>query len=510
MVKLYQLLPKNLSVRISLLVVLAVALLLTAALSVMLYYSRKAVRDEAFQNADQTLDTTMLRVDNILLSVEQSSGNIYWSMLSHLDNQDRMFLYCRKLIETNPFITGAAIAFNPDYYKRPGELFMAYVHRPTARGLTADTSHLIEAQTFGNRPYTEQSWYKDPVESGRACWINPLKNLDAKGVAVLTYSLPIYNRQGRVVGVLGVDVALELLSNVVLAAKPSPHSYAMLIDGNGSYIVHPDSNELLHHDVFSFDNKGSDRRYLVVARAMMTGETGHRHITLNDSDYYMFYKPFTRTISAGRVPQDLSWSIAIVYPEGDIFSDYNRQLYTVLVIVAVSLLLMAVFCRVYTNRQLLPLRMLSVSAQHIAGGNYDDHIPVSHQQDEVGQLQKHFQQMQRALAHHIDKLQSLSVSLRERGTELVKALEQAKNADKMKTAFLHNMSNKMIPPITSINESMEQLSQVGGDSDIQLLTAQLSASVMQQGEEITSLLNDVLTTSLAELNTPNHSHAESV
>ena len=78
--QLKKIIANTLSVRISLMVVLAVALLLGIALFVMFSFSRKALRQEALEKAGQTLTATVQHTDNVLLSVEQASGNIYWDM----------------------------------------------------------------------------------------------------------------------------------------------------------------------------------------------------------------------------------------------------------------------------------------------------------------------------------------------------------------------------------------------------------------------------------------------
>ena len=75
-------------------------------------------------NAEETLDATVQDIDKILLSVEQSAGNIYWEVIAHLDKPDRMLNFSRRLVECNPYVVGCAIVFKPNYY--PGhELFMA-------------------------------------------------------------------------------------------------------------------------------------------------------------------------------------------------------------------------------------------------------------------------------------------------------------------------------------------------------------------------------------------------
>ena len=148
-------------------VFIAMAILLMASLAVMLYYSRKAVKEEALQKASQTLEAAVQRIDNILLSVEQTSGNIFFSMINHVDDPDMMLTYSRKLVENNPFVAGCAIAFKENYYK-DRQYFMAYVYRNDDGNMAYSDSPIIQAETFGNRPYTEQVWFTQPMETGRS------------------------------------------------------------------------------------------------------------------------------------------------------------------------------------------------------------------------------------------------------------------------------------------------------------------------------------------------------
>ena len=91
-------------------------LLLAVTMGILVYFSHKALREEAMRDAEQTLDGTIQTIDNILQTVEQSTGNVYYDLLQHLDNPDRMFTYSQKLVESNPNIVGCAIVFKPGYY----------------------------------------------------------------------------------------------------------------------------------------------------------------------------------------------------------------------------------------------------------------------------------------------------------------------------------------------------------------------------------------------------------
>ena len=487
MIRLPGIIRKTLSVRVSLTIVSAIGVLLAIALLIMLRYSWEAIREEAVKDAEQTLETTVEQIDNVLLSVEQTSGNFYWDLMRHLDQPDRMYDYCQRIIETNPNITGCAIAFEPHYYQEKGQLFMAYYHRSTTNGQTS----LVQEDTFAGRPYNEQTWYTQPVQTGKAFWIGPLKDDQVSGEAIISFCLPIYSHDRKVIAVLGVDVALSTLSEIAHAAKPSPNAYCALLGSDGSYIIHPDSNKLKHQTVFTQTERGADPSVKEVAQAMVAGETGYGTFFLNNTENYVFYKPFKRRFVQGRTTENMGWSIGIVYPKNDIFGGFYRLLYYLLAIAGIGLLLLLIVCQWFTHRRLLPLRLLTKSAQRIADGHYDEPVPDTRQQDEIGLLQTHFQQMQQSLGNHINELEQLTANLQERGEVLQAAYSQAQKADRMKTAFLHNMTNQMIAPVLDIEKNVKELCEHYDRQEEQEADHHIT-DIQQQSAKITELLNHFL------------------
>lgn len=490
MLRLPKFVTRSLSVRLSLMVVGAIALLLWAALTVMFKYSRQAVKQEALQNASQTLEGTVQRIDNIMLNVEQATGNMFFNLMPQLDNPDMVFTCCRKLVESNRYISGCAVALEPYYY--PGrEFFMAYVHRAAGGSLAAADSAIIESETFGDRPYTEQVWYTTPMTTGAAGWLNPLEGMDIDTEPIATFCLPIMGSDGKPRGVIGVDVSLNRLSHIVMEAKPSPNSYCTLLTKDGSYIVHPDSSKLLDESVFTQTLRGADPSVKEAAEAMVAGGSGYRPFLLDGVRYYVFYKPFNRTMVPGRAEGNLGWSAGIIYPEDDIFGEYNRLLYFVLAIAVLGLLLLFATCRAITHRQLKPLLLLTRSAQRIADGNYSETIPDAQRQDEIGLLEENFQQMQQSLAANISELEQMKETLGERGKVLSEAYRQAKEADRVKTSFLHNMTNQMLAPATAIMEDVGALCDFSRDIPKEE-SGRLTDDIQTQAKFITDLLNGVL------------------
>lgn len=491
MLTLHNILQGRLSFRLSLRVVAAVGVLLVASMLVMLHYSRKSIREETLYKAAHTLDATVMHIDNILLSVEQTTGNIFFGLMPHLDSREAVSIYCRKLVESNPYVTGCAIAFAPDHYEA-GENFMAYFHRDS-------NGCISELPDFAGGSYTQQAWFTESMTNFMPRWMMPLGNDEVMPEALITFCLPIFEMPKgtahppaspsawKPIGIIGVDVSLALLSEIVNAAKPSANSYSMLLADDGSFIVHPDTSRLTHGrgtSVSALSDQSSSVRQ--AAEAMLSGKEGYSAFTMKGREYYVFYKPFQRIRARGQWNDSLGWSVGIVYPKDDIFGDYSTLLTYVIVIAVAGLLLLFFLCRTIFHRQLQPLLMLSEAAQHIAQGNYDDTVPHTGQQDEIGRLQENFRQMQHSLSSRIRELEQLTTTLEERGDGLRAAYNRARKADGMKTAFLHNMTDQMLAPAEAICRNVETLS--NGDADMQ----EAAEDIPRQGKTITRLLDHLI------------------
>ena len=435
--------------------VLGVALLLLAmTLGILAYFSHQALRKEAMRDAEQTLEGTVQSIDNILLSVEQATGNVYSDLLEHLDDPDRMFTYSRKLVESNPNIVGCAICFKPGYY--PGkDLFMAYVHRKSSA--PEDRSTLVTSETFTDRPYTEQVWYAEPMNTGNIGWIDPLKGSDTEDEPLITFCLPFSDKNDERIGVIAVDMSLHQLSQIILSTKPSENGYCVLLARNGSYIVHPDKEKLTNPKVFSQKERNVDPTEIKAAEVMVTGESGMKEFHRKDGDWCVFYKPFERAEWAGKPSGNFGWSVGVVYPEDDIFGSHNILLWQVLVIAVVGLLLFFLLSNWIIRRQLKPVEQLAHSAHHIADGNFNEILPYTDRQDEIGLLQNRFEQMQHSLQKQVDELNEETTQLRQHGDMLRAAHDKTVETDEMKTSFLHYMADQMTLSTESIDKSSTKL-----------------------------------------------------
>jgi sigma-B regulation protein RsbU (phosphoserine phosphatase) len=377
-------------VRVSLWVVMFAAAIFIAALGFLFYQSREAVRQEAISRATQILDKISLRADSILNRVEVASNMTKWLVERHPDKADSMFVYSKGMLQNNPDFYNCSIAFEPYFFKDKGLYFSAYTKHigDSLRTIQGGSEHY---------QYFFADWYLMPKLLNRPCWTEPYMDYDAPtntSEMVTSYCQTIRDRQGEVIGVINTSLSITWLSQTISAVKPYPNSYSIMIGRGGTYFVHPDTTKITRQTIFTQTLEEPDTAMTALGYAMQHGEEGMKHMTIDGKDSYVFYKPLGQT----------GCSMAIVCPESDIFSGFDRLRRTIVIIVTVGLLLMLFFFIRIITRELQPLRRLAHEAETIASGQFDAELPDFQRIDEIGQLSHSFGNMQQSLVKYIEEL----------------------------------------------------------------------------------------------------------
>ena len=308
------------------------AILGTALLIAMLFtlhYSRQYIQQNALDDAVQSLECVLNNADMRLHQTEIAVDSLLPLIEQNLDNPEKMFDFSRKLLAEHPDMKGCSIAFEPYFFKQKGQYFSAYSY---------NNNGTIQTEQEGNDGYQYfyMDWYLIPHQLSRKYWIEPFEDASTTGIQVnevmTSYCQPIYNAEGKSVGILSADVPLKWLSNLVLAQRPMPRSYCMLIGRGGSYIVHPDTTKLLYETIFTPTQEQRDTALMALGRAMVDGETGYKEIKLDGQKSHVFYMPFRQT----------GWSIAMVCPDVVILNNYLRLLFVFLPFILLTIILMLI------------------------------------------------------------------------------------------------------------------------------------------------------------------------
>jgi signal transduction histidine kinase len=407
-----------------------------ASLGFMYIRSRNYVRDDALQRATKVLDNTTLRMTEILTEVEIATTNTEWLVRTHQD-PDSVVKYSRRIVELNPRFNGCSIAFEPNFFPDKGLYYSIY------SGHESDT---IQTEQEGSKEYNyfDMDWYTIPKRTKQSSWIDPFFDFYLDDIYVqemiTSYSKPILNDDGQFIGVVSTDLSLKWLSRTMNETRPSERSYCFMLGKEGNYFIHPDSTKLVYKTIFSDTDPDKDVDQIKLGNAMVSGQSGMMSL-MHDGEYcYVFYRHLPQT----------GWSIAIVYPESEIFKGYNRLFYIVMGIIIVGLLLLLILCRQIVKSALVPVNQLARQARHIAAGNFDDHMEPSDRIDAVGLLQNSFCKMQKFISGYISDIRMMNEEIKKRNVELTIANEQAQVALEKKTAFMQDVTHQVRTPLNII------------------------------------------------------------
>jgi len=199
---------------------------------------------------------------------------------------------------------------------------------------------------------TARPWYRLPKQSGQAIITPPY--VDAgRGQLVVTFA----EAAPRAVAdaVLAADVSLAKVVAQVLALRPTPDSYAFLIDRDGRVIAHPD--KALTMQPVSALGGGLTRDQL----AALDAQSASLALTLDGREGILF---------ATRIP-NTDWLLALVLDRAEATAGLGTMLATSGLITLLVAGLAALALSVLIARALRGLRQVRDALAHIADGDGD-------------------------------------------------------------------------------------------------------------------------------------------
>ena len=447
---------RRLSLRLGLVIVLVVTVAFALLFGYLFYRSKSYVQRAAIDRATQLLDNTSERINGIMDETETVTNYVAATTTRHL-RPDSILAFTRRTVKENSILTGFAISMEPDFFPDKGRHFSAYSlrYRPDDADSTAiDSTATDSIITVREEPfeYFDAVWYKTPRTLGKACWVDAYDDYNEGTLSspdpLISYCCPMRDADGRYIGSVTASLTLKWLSEVCTELKPYPNSSAIMLDRNGTYIVHPDTAKQLSESIFSDAAPEARRQIEAMGKSMISGNSGMIETIVDGNDAFIFYRPLHRN----------GWSIAIVCPASDVFARYNRMIIIVWVIITVGLILLLLFCYQIVRRAVQPLSQLDHAVRRIADGHFDEPLHKSSRRDSVGRLTNSFVSMQQSLAESVTDIQRVNDELQQQNDELAAAYQLKLDTNNKKTLFIRDMYHEIRTPLNIVNGFTQVLS----------------------------------------------------
>lgn len=428
---------RNLSLKLSLGIMLFLVLVFTLSLGGLFLRSRQLVKQEAIARAEIELDNMAQRVDGLMRDVEIATQTAQWHLQEYMV-PDSLVTYVGRIVKMNPNFDGCSVALKPYYFPERGRYFSVYAYNRT------DTTVAKIEPPYN---YFEKPWYKTSATLGKSCWVEAyLEDLTGAESAyysdmVVSYCMPMYDKQKSLIGVISTDLSMPWLSNVISRYKPYKNSFSIMLGADGQYYIHPDSTRLMHHTIFSDADPKTQQDMITLGHEMVAGNHGMLNVKVDGKRCVVLYKPLKRA----------SWSIALVSYESDIMAGYTRLLYILIPLLVFGLLVILAFCMNVMTHMVRPLKQLTDKLSYITHGHYNEPIEFCSRRDVIGRLQNTFAGMQQSLSTQITALQDVTQEAEEINHELTEASSLAREADGRKNEFLLDIAHQIRTPLNIIS-----------------------------------------------------------
>ena len=218
--------------RQGLLIILAAVIALEATGLLQYYFARKAIREEADNRAASEMQVARLTTEKTTLTIEGSAYALAWMLEDYVDKPEIYLDEMQRIMDVTPVIMNSFIAFEPNYYPQFGRWY-----EPVLSRISGNTYERLQIGSE-THDYFSAEWYKSVIETGKGYWSEPYLD-DALSMMVVTFAVPFKDHEGKTVGVLGLDITLNWLTEVVAQIKPYERAFGTIVSRKGQLIAMP-------------------------------------------------------------------------------------------------------------------------------------------------------------------------------------------------------------------------------------------------------------------------------
>lgn len=295
------------------------------------------------------------------------------------------------------------------------------------------------------------------------------------GKKILSAATPVYDSNGRVVGVSGIDVVVETVIDMMGNYTIGESGYVMLMASDGTFVYHPNEDliDTMIQDMNITDNVGE---------AIVSSKAQLLKYTVDHETKYGYIMPIA----------DTGLMALSCIPYGQYYSTLFVAIAMLIVLLTGGLVFIIFTISKLTSRIVEPLIELNENAMQLAAGNLN--VTINAQtEDEVGDLGRSIEKTVNRLKEYINYIDEISEVLAEMANgklAIQLKYDYVGEFQKVKDALNH-ISDAMNDVMTNIAGSAKQVS--AGSEDLARAAQGMAESSEQQAAAVEELLATAVT-----------------
>ncbi len=290
------------------------------------------------------------------------------------------------------------------------------------------------------------------------------------GKTILSAATPVYDENGTVIGVVGIDVSIDTIMNMMSDYTIGENGYSMLLASDGAFVYHPNADliDTMIQDMDITDNVGE---------AISAQATQLLKYTVNGGRKYGYIMPIGHT----------GFIALSCIPQGQYYHSLVIAVAMLLAVIVIGLVCILLLLGKLSGKIVGPLLQLNGAAIELANGNLDVKID-DQSDDEVGELGRSIEKTVERLKEYIDYIDEVSQVLANMADgKLAIDLKYAYVGEfqKLKDAMNH-ISESMTEVMTNIVEGANQVS--AGSDELANAAQGMAENTQTQAAAIEELL----------------------
>ncbi len=267
----------------------------------------------------------------------------------------------------------------------------------------------------------DEPWYPAAKAAQNGTWLTVVSTV-RKGefILVLMRSIPFYDSQGNLRGVVGATIFLERLGEFIRQLKVGKTGQAFIVNEQGFLIAtstdekpfrqskNMPENAVLSPKKWHFTPQDSENSVTQAVSQLILKNFGSfnaidQAIDLKLKHINQYY--YVRVIPYS-IDKNSNWFVVVTIPESDLIGQIKTNVYSTILLCFISLIV-SIFCGIFTTRLILkPLKNLNLFSQKISHNNFEQPLEKTWIR-EVNQLADSFHHM----AHQLNRFfQALKMS----------------------------------------------------------------------------------------------------
>lgn len=368
--------------------------------------SRRMIQKGIEENSANLITTTTSRIEVLLTSTQKVPQNAAYLLENMNYDESELFKVLFAIVERNPEIYGASVAFEPYAFDRNKKHYAPYFYK-----INGGISFKYLDKFYD---YFTWDWYQIPRELEAPQWTEPYFG-EGGGILMSSYAVPFYKVvQGRrkLTGIISVDISLEHLRDIVSSIKILDSGYGFLISKNGTFVTHPIKKYIMNETIFSVAEERNDASLRETGRRMIGGGAGFSAHSVKSAvtgkSCIMTYVPIKSN----------GWSLGVFFPYDELMSDITNLNHVVLLLGITGLALLALAVVFIARSITKPLTTMADIAGRIGTGDLEVQVPEVRTRDEVGRLALAIDCMKRSLKDYIREITDTTASRQRMESEL--------------------------------------------------------------------------------------------